>query len=170
MPTYLDPTTGIVITAPDHPDRGWENIPGSGTLIRTILADGSWIAERVHYVKVSDRIDQGWEQVEKKKAPRPESFTTGPWSGIRFGFTPLSRWERKAFDKDREAIAVVLPDEPGYLSSAECPGSRYHFQVGMITECIPADYLVEKLLTYRVRKLGLDPRMAVNIRFDRLHR
>ncbi len=163
MPTYLDPSTGIVTMAPEPPGPpgpGWNLVGGSGSLIRTVQEGGTWTAERVHHVAVSDRIDRGWEQVEKRKSPRPESFTTGPRSGIRFGFAKLSMWERKAFKDGREAVAVVLPDEPGLRSSTGCPGSRYHFQVGMITEGVPADYLAEKLLTYRTRQIGIDPKTA----------
>lgn len=159
MPAYLQPKTGIIekVEAPPAPE--WELIPGAGTLVRTLAERRpGWRAMRIHHTKLLDHLDLGWEQVLWKKAPRPEAWTVGERSGVRFGFSPPTRDEKRAFDdeaSEHEVIAVVLPDDPGMRSAAGCPGSRYYFQVGLVTAGIPADYLVEKLLSYRVRKLGM---------------
>ena len=162
MPTFLNPETGITEKGrQEPPDDSYVPVHGSGTLLRTLDRHDRdlWTAIRVHWSKVHEYLDEGWEHVVWKKPPVPGEWITGQGSGVRFGFAKPSRAERRAAtsDKEKPVIAVVLPDEPGIRSAAGCPGSRYYFQVGMIANGIPADYVAEKLLTYRARKLKVRP-------------
>ena len=162
MPSYLDEKTGVLQKAVEPPSTASVEVRGHGTLLRTRRPDGTWTAERVHYLKVPDRIAQGWEHVLWKRSPVPEAWVTGERSEIRFGFARMTRNEKRAVGEN-PGTAVVLPEEPGLQSAAECPGSRYMFQVGMLTGGAPADYLIEKLLSFRVRKLGLNTEAGLSV-------
>lgn len=149
---YVDPASGVIEKT--RPNNDWREVHGSGVLMRTIEREGEWVAQRVHPFKRLERSEQGWEEVTWPGVPTPVAWATGPRSRIRFGFCALARGEQEALG-DRSGVAVVLPDIPGRKASAKCPGARYMFQAGMVSGGIPADYLVEKLLSFRLCKMGL---------------
>lgn len=149
---YLDPVSGVIEKT--RPNKKWRETFGSGVLMRTVEQNGEWVARRIHPFKRLEMTEQGWEVVTWPAVPMPEAWKTGPRSQIRFGFAAVTREEQVALG-DRRGIAVVLPDIPGRTASARCPGARYMFQAGMVSEGIPADYLVEKLLSFRLSKMGL---------------
>lgn len=155
MPTFIEQSTGIVAYDQKSPGPGWEEIPRGGTAFRTRLDNGQWIAQRVDHMRCPHAHKDGWEQVlTTRRSPRPKEWHQGGRSSIRFGFARLDSRE-KADGADN--VAVVLPDEPGMYTSANCPGSRYVFPPGMLVGGLPEDYLTEKLLTFRLRKIGIHP-------------
>lgn len=156
MPVYLDPTTGVLRRERTSPGTPWREVEGTGTLFRTRRSSGEWVAERGHFTRWEEYEQNGWERVASwRSLPLPSTWHLGSRSGIRFGFADLAPHDPGA-NEDIPMVAVVLPGEPAYLSTACCPGSRSVMQVGMLTNGVPADYLVEKLLTARLRKIGLN--------------
>jgi len=149
---YLDPVSGVIEKT--RPNDNWREVHGSGVLMRTVELNGEWVARRVHPFKRLEMSEQGWEEVAWSGVSIPVAWSTGPRSKIRFGFCAVTRGEQVALG-DHRGIAVVLPDIPGRKASAKGPGARYMFQAGMVSEGIPADYLVEKLLSFRLCKMGL---------------
>jgi hypothetical protein len=149
---YLEPASGVIEKT--RPNNHWREVSGAGVLMRTVDRSGEWLAQRVHSSKRFALSEQGWEEVTWPGVSLPAAWTTGQRSQIRFGFCAVTRGEQEALGA-RRGIAVVLPDIPGRTASAKCPGARYMFQSGMVSEGIPADYLVEKLLSFRLCKMGL---------------
>lgn len=163
MSTCFDPATGTVTYSQTPPDDSWLDIPAGGTLIRTIdPSRGGWTAERVHHTRLVDHVRQGWEEVTRKQVDLPDRWYRGSKSAIRFGFAALTKDEQRAM-AGNAAIVIVLPDEPGLRSACNCPGSRYYFQLGMVTGGVPDDYVIDKLLTHRVRMLGIPLEAALTI-------
>lgn len=137
---FFHPPTGVVTS---QPFEGFELelLTGAGRLWRT-RREGRWVAEW----DAGAGSRSGWEEVLFEEVERPLAWQRGRRSGYRFGFGGPTEWERNLWPEHGPAVTiVVLPDLPGERAPANCPGARYGFQVGMICDGIPADYLAEKL-------------------------
>lgn len=135
-----------MVTAEPFEGFELELLTGSGRLWRT-RREGGWVAEW----DTSPGSRAGWEEVLFEEVERPLEWHRGRRSGYRFGFGGPTEWEKKLWVPEHgpAVTVVVLPDLPAERgpSPANCPGPRYGFQVGMICDGIPADYLAAKLLS-----------------------